>query len=133
MALPNMLQYEGNKPDTQRCANFLTALRNEDVFSVEVADFKIKSEKRSKTLSRKFDFRSRCYNVKAGNYSKAMQLLLKVDAKVNLNTIEQTMKESLPKRSYDELTDGQRQSLCAYVNSLNDDQLITAHDVLLQL
>ena len=73
-----LLQHEGNKPDTQRCANFLTALRNEDVFSINAADFKTKWEKRSKMLSRKFDFRSRRYkeaeaSLKSGDYFKATQ------------------------------------------------------------
>ena len=48
-------------------------------------------------------------NVKAGDYSKAMQSLLKVNARVNINTVEQSIKDSFPDRNYDELSDDQKQ------------------------
>ena len=53
-------------------------------------------------MTKKSDFKSRRYkqadaNVKAGDYSKAMQALMKVDAKVDLNKVEKAIMECLMK------------------------------------
>ena len=49
-------------------------------------------------MDRRYDFRSRCYkeadkNVISGDYSKAMQSLLKIDSRVNLGAIKNTIKD----------------------------------------
>ena len=56
-----------------------------------------------------------------------------MDAKINLHTIEQNIKDSLPPRNYGELTDGQRQSLYIYVDFSDDSRLVTPEDVLSHL
>ena len=55
-------------------------------------------------MTRKYDFLSRCHkqaddNMRAGDYSKAMQSLLKVDAKINVNNIEQIVAEQTVSRN----------------------------------
>ena len=104
-ALPFMfLQYEKDRPDAQMCQKFYHALQTEDVMSIKVSDFKKKSMRLKKSLDRKYDFLSRCYNqadknVISGDYAKAMQSLLKINSRVNLETIEKTIKDSLPARN----------------------------------
>ena len=51
----------------------------------------------------------------------------------HLNTIESTIKESLPNRNYSNLDADQRQALFTYVESSSDDFLLTRNDVLSQL
>ena len=41
-------------------------------------------------------------NIRNGDYSKAMESLLRASSKVNLSAVENTIKESLPPRSYNE-------------------------------
>ena len=57
-----------------------------------------------------------------------MNSLLKIDAKVNLGTIE----HSLPLRGYDELNYQQRQRLFSCVALSTDEHLIAADDALIQ-
>merc|ERR1711991_757066 len=100
MCLPYMfLQHEGSKPDTLQCENFYLLLQNEDVANIKVGMFKQKTKRVHESMDKKFDFRSRCYkcaddNVRAGDFSKAMEALTKVDAKVNLNNVEKAINES---------------------------------------
>ena len=89
-------------------------------------------------LNKKRDFKSRRHkqadlNVRGGDYSKAMESLLKVDSKVSLSAIESAIKEPLPPRSRDELSVEQRQALFTYVESSSDDFLLTRSDVLYRL
>ena len=97
--LPFMfLQYDGQIPRFEKCDMFYTKLRDGDVMSIKVGDFVKKSLKSHKLIQRKYDFKSRCYreadrSVRAGDYGKAMQALLKVDAKVNLEGVEDVIME----------------------------------------
>ena len=122
-SLPYMfLQCDKDRPDTQMCQKFYYALQNGDVMTIKVSDFKRKSLKAKKLLDKKYDFISRCYSqadksVRNGDYANAMQSLLKIDSRVNLETIEDTIKESLPPRNYDELNDNERGALFSYVQS----------------
>ena len=103
-----------------------------------MSDFKKKTVRVRNSLEKKYDFRSRCYkeadkNVVSGDYSRAMQSLLKIDSKVNLGAIENTIKDSLPPRNYAELSQNQRQTLFTHAHSSNDQCLLTVNDVLQQL
>ena len=57
-------------------------------------------------------------------------VLLKVNARINVNTIEQNIKDSLPPRNHGELTDGQRRSLYSHVELSDASPLVTTKDVL---
>ena len=97
------LQYDGKIPDFEKCDMFYTKLRDGDVMSIKVGDFAKKSLKSHKLIQKKYDFKSRRHreadrSVRAGDYGKAMQALLKVDAKVKLQGVEDIIMESLPPR-----------------------------------
>ena len=99
-------------------------MQNEDVANVKVGMFKQKTKRVHESLDKKFDFRSRCYkraddNVRAGDFSKAMEELTKVDAKVNLNNVEKVINESLPSRRYGNLSQQQRRLLFSPVEHVD--------------
>ena len=71
--------------------------------------------------------------MRAGDYSKAMQSLLKVDAKISVNSVKQTIKDSLPPRSYGDLNHDQRQPLFTRVDFTEDEHIATENDILHQL
>ena len=67
---------------------------------IKVGDFKKKTKIRSEALTKRLDFASRRYkqaddNMRSGDYAKAMQSLMKVDAEVNLNNVEKAIKDHL--------------------------------------
>ena len=132
------LQYEKDRSDAEMCQKFYRALQREDVVGVKASDFKKKTLRSRKSMDKKHDFASRRHkqadkSVMSGDYAKAMQSLLRVNSKVNLDAIEKTIRDSLPARSYDELSDNQRRLLFTYAHSSNDDYSLTVKDVLYQL
>ena len=137
--LPFMfLQYDGQIPRFEKCDMFYAKLRDGDVMSIKVGDFAKKSLKSHRLIQRKYDFRSRCYreadrNVRAGDYGKAMQALLKVDAKVNLEGVEDVIMESLPPRVFSNLNEVQRNDLFTYVDNPGSSEFISESVVLQQL
>ena len=98
-ALPYMhLQYEKNRPDIRMRSKFYQALQSEDAMSIKASDFKKKAVRVKTSLDRRCDFRSRRYkeadkSVISGDCSKAMQSLLKIDSRVNLGAIKNTIKD----------------------------------------
>ena len=72
-------------------------------------------------------------NVRAGDYGKAMQALLKVDAKVNLEGVEDVVMESLPPRVFSNLNEVQRNDLFTYVDNPGSSEFISESVVLQQL
>ena len=69
----------------QRCNAFFTKLNNEEVLDIKVGNFAKKTMRSHKVINRKYDFAARRNreadrNVKAGDFGKAMQALLKIDA-----------------------------------------------------
>ena len=100
-ALPYMyLQYEKSRPDVRMCSKLYQALQSEDAMSIKASDFKKETVRVKKSLVRRYDFRSRRYKeadksveVVSGDYSKAMQSLLKIDSRVNLGAIKNTIKD----------------------------------------
>ena len=76
------LQYDKSNPDEQRCNKFYSTLLNGNILSFKVGDFKKKTMKVRDTLNKKYDFKSRRHkqadlNVRNGDYSKAMESLLR--------------------------------------------------------
>ena len=69
----------------------------------------------------------------SGDYARAMQALLRVNSRVNLDEIESAIRGSLPVRSYDELTDDQRQLLFTHAQPSNNDYSLSVNDALHQL
>ena len=69
-------------------------------------------------------------SVRDGDFSKATQALQRVDAKINFYNIEKTIHhESLPKRSFGELTDDQRQkNLFIHTESSDTEQLVNVNN-----
>ena len=137
--LPFMfLQYDGQNPSFEKCDMFYTKLRDGDVMSIKVGDFAKKSLKSHRLIQRKYDFKSRRSreadrNVRAGDYGKAMQALLKVDAKVNLEGVEDVIMESLPPRVFSNLNEVQRNDLFTYVDNPGSSEFISESVVLQQL
>jgi len=92
MVLPYMfLQCNKNKPDEERCNSFYSILLSGDVLSIKVGDFKKKTMKVKNVLSKRYDFQSRRHrqadiNVRNGDYSKAMESLLRINSKVNFSS-----------------------------------------------
>ena len=54
------LQYRGDRPDLDKCDEFFTKLRDEDVLEIKVGDFIKKSLKVHRAIGKKYDFKSRC-------------------------------------------------------------------------
>ena len=122
----------------QRCNTFFTKLNNERVLDIKVGDFAKKTMRSHKVINRKYDFAARRNreadrNVKAGDFGKAMQALLKIDAKVNLENVEATIQDSLPQRNLGNLTDDQRKSLFSYVEYPESESFLSENAVLQQL
>ena len=89
-------------------------------------------------MDKKHDFTSRRHkqadkNVMSGDSARAMQALLRVNSRVNLDEIESAIRGSLPVRSYDELTDDQRQLLFTHAQPSNNDYSLSVNDALHQL
>ena len=57
-----------------------------------------------------------------------MQVLTKVDAKINVNNVEKAIKESLPTRNYDNLNQDQRRLLFMTVKHADDEALVKSSD-----
>ena len=90
IALPYIfLQFDNNKPNMQKAQAFADELINGNFLSVKVSDFKKKSLSKKRHFDRKFDFEARCHrqadkSATQGDFGKAMDSLLKIDAKANL-------------------------------------------------
>ena len=87
---------------------FADALINSNFLNIKVADFKKKTLDKKKFLDRNFDFAARCHrqadkNAIQGDFGKAMDALLKIDAKVNLRTVSSDIVASLPNRNLNEI------------------------------
>ena len=91
--LPYMLlQCEKSRPDVDLRQKLYLALQREDVLSIKASDFKRKSLRSKKLMDKKRDFTSRRHkqadkNVMSGDYARAMQALLRVNSRVNLDEI----------------------------------------------
>ena len=94
-----------------------------EALDVRAGDF-IKKSRRAhegEGVRKKRDFNSRRSgeaddkSVRSGDYRRATQALLKVDAKASLEGVEDAIKESPPTRSLGDLTEERRESLLSYV------------------
>ena len=98
---------------------FADALASSNFLNIKVADFKKKSLSKKKLFDRKLDFTSRCYrqadkNAIQGDFGKAMNALLKIDAKVNLRAASSDIVASLPSRNLNEISEDFRTQLFTY-------------------
>ena len=101
---------------------FADALTSSNFLNIKVADFKKKSLSKKKLFDRKLDFTSRCYrqadkNAIQGDFGKAMNALLKIDAKVNLRAASSDIVASLPSRHLNEALEDFRAQLFTCTSS----------------
>ena len=73
-------------------------------------------------MDRSFDFTARCHrqadkSATQGDFGKAMEALLKIDAKVNSRAISSDIVASLPSRSLSEASEEFRRQLFTYASS----------------
>ena len=132
------LQLNGDRPDVQRCEAFYANLRDDDAFDVKVGDFTKKSLKTHKFIDRRRDFKSRRRreadrNVKADDYGKATQALLKVDKKVSLEGATDVVMESSPPRKLSYLNEIHINDLSSYVDDPESGQCTSEAIVLQQV
>ena len=101
---------------------FADELINGNFLSVKVSDFKKKSLSKKRHFDRKFDFEARCHrqadkNATQGDFGKAMDSLLRIDAKLNPRVASNDIVASLPTRNFNEVSDEFRAQLFTYTSS----------------
>ena len=139
MFLPYMyLQYEGNRSDRQKCDFFDEKITTGDLTSIKIGDFKKKTIRANKYLSRNFDFASRCERLAdkcavSGDYGKSLQALQREDLKVNMNNVTNDIEASLPPRNLRGISHDLRRQVFSHTDATTAVDLITEDAVLNQL
>ena len=100
---------------------------DEDVLEIKVGDFVKKSLKVHRAIGKRHDFKSRRRgdadgDVRAGDYGRATQALLREDGNVKLEGATNATLESLPSKNYSQMSDAQREELFSRVDDPEADQ-----------